>query len=88
MASGHLAHQHYEGGVEGDAPPSKRKRTAVRVEMPRGVAVQFRHTDTSDVQEVCVLYKWCTRGVCTVQMMYKRCVYYINDVQEVCVLYK
>jgi DNA ligase-4 len=57
MASGHLAHQHYEGGVEGDAPPSKRKRTAVRVEMPRGVAVQFRHTDTSDVQETGSMFK-------------------------------
>ena len=66
MASGHLTHQHYDGGVEGDAPPSKRKRTAMRVEMPRGVAVQFRHTDTSDITEVqCVLVRGNRGTVCT-----------------------
>ena len=55
VASGHLAHQHYEEGEEGEegeAPSSKRRKAAVRVERPRGVAPHFRPADTTDVQEV------------------------------------
>ena len=52
VASGHLAHQHYEEGEEGEVPSSKRRKTAVRVERPRGVAPHFRPADTTDIQEV------------------------------------
>ena len=52
VASGHLAHQHYEEGEEGEVPSSKRRKATIKVERPRGVAPHFRPADTTDVQEV------------------------------------
>ena len=54
MASGRLAHSHYDDEADGGVAPGKKKRRAlgVRVERPKGVAANFRPTDTSDIQEV------------------------------------
>ncbi len=51
IASGRLSYQHVG---DGDQPPAAKKRRvgSARVERPRGVAAQFRQTDTTDVQEV------------------------------------
>ena len=55
IASGHLAHQHYDYDGE-ESPPNKKRRGGTgagrRMERPRGVAAQFRRTDVSDVKEV------------------------------------
>ena len=55
IASGHLAHQHYDDEGK-ELPPSKKMRGGAgagrRMERPRGVAAQFRRTDVSDVKEV------------------------------------
>ena len=51
LASGRLAHSHYEDTDAGPAP-KKRKVVSSRVERPKGVAPQFRQTDISDIQEV------------------------------------
>ena len=51
LASGHLAHSHYDDTDVGPAT-KKRKVASSRIERPKGVAPQFRQTDTSDVQEV------------------------------------
>ena len=52
IASGKLSYQHVG---EADLLPAakKRKVASSRIERPRGVAAQFRQTDTSDVHEVC-----------------------------------
>ena len=50
LASGHLAHSHYDDTDVG--PATKKRKVASRIERPKGVAPQFRQTDTSDVQEV------------------------------------
>ena len=55
VASGHLAHRHYdEDGEEGEGglTTAKKKRRVTRVDRPRGVAAQFRQTDVSGVEEV------------------------------------
>ena len=53
MASGRLTHQHMDD-LDSMPATKKRKGASTRVERPRGVAAQFRQTDVSDVQEVCV----------------------------------
>lgn len=53
IASGHLAHRHYDDDMDReDVPKTKRKKLGTRIERPRGVAEQFRQTDVSGVQEV------------------------------------
>lgn len=50
---------------DGDQPPAAKKRRvgSARVERPRGVAAQFRQTDTTDVQEVSHNYHYsCVHG--------------------------
>ncbi|CAI8009872.1 DNA ligase 4 [Geodia barretti] len=58
MASGRLAHSHYDDEADGGVAPGKKKRRAlgVRVERPKGVAANFRPTDTSDIQEVSSMF--------------------------------
>ncbi|XP_064401547.1 DNA ligase 4-like isoform X2 [Halichondria panicea] len=55
IASGRLSYQHVG---DGDQPPAAKKRRvgSARVERPRGVAAQFRQTDTTDVQEVSSMF--------------------------------
>ena len=55
LASGRLAHSHYDDDGEGGGAPAKKKRRKVvsaRVERPKGVAPHFRQVDTSELQEV------------------------------------
>lgn len=42
------------GDIDELPAAKKRKVTSSRIERPRGVAPQFRQTDTSDVHEVCM----------------------------------
>ena len=64
IASGHLAHQHYDDEGK-ELPPSKKMRggsgAGRRMERPRGVAAQFRRTDVSDVKEVREYYSSLTK---------------------------
>lgn len=53
IASGHLAHRHYDDDMDReDVPKTKKRKVGTRIERPRGVAEQFRQTDISGVQEV------------------------------------
>ena len=67
MASGHLAHRHYdEDGEEGEGglTTAKKRRRVTRVDRPRGVAAQFRQTDVSGVEEVMCMYIYISYVFC------------------------
>lgn len=59
MASGHLAHSHYDDADVGVASAKKRRVVSSRIERPKGVASNFRQVDISDVQEVLYIHSSC-----------------------------
>ena len=78
MASGHLAHRHYdEDGEEGEGglTTAKKRRRVTRVDRPRGVAAQFRQTDVSGVEEVYTCA--CTVGYMYMYMYTYVCIGYV-----------
>ena len=72
MASGRLAHSHYDDDAEGGGAPARKKRKVVsaRIERPKGVASHFRPADTSQLQEVCVCM-FCVCVCVSISCVYK-----------------